>query len=364
MNIGAFCSLCSIKTYERLFELRNSPPVQNQLFGSPEKALAVKRENATYYYCPACHFAFNPNFDRSTVDYTKYYNEQIESPTYRAYVDALADRLTSDCGLDSQTRILEIGCGSGYFLSRLQAATGSGSVVGFDPAYRGDYGMQGNVHRRLFDIADVKTPVDLIVLRHCLEGLLDVEPVMDLLRDGASTSALIYIEVNDFDHMLTDRNPSLLFHEYYRYFSARAVDIFLRPIGYRLQRLYSVLGGCYLGITACPAPAAFDLSDAYSDLETIVRRHRKVVIWGSSGRCISLLSHMSWDKEIVAFGVDIDPAKQGRFMPVTGQRILSPAEAVAFGPDLVIVANEIYAPEIRREFKEDVRLVTVQGRLV
>ncbi len=365
MNIGALCSLCESKTSDRLFELQNSPFIQNRLFRSSDDALATKRANAAYYYCPACHFAFNPAFDRSVVDYRDYYNEQIESPTYRRYVDDLAVKLTSDCGLHAQSRILEIGCGSGYFLSRLQAATGASKIVGFDPAYRGGFGMGDKVRRQLFGTADAAMPVDLIVLRHCLEGLLDVEPVMDLVRDGTSRSARLYIEVNDLDYILTDRNPSLLFHEYYRYFSARAVDIFLRQIGFRLERLYSVLGGCYLGITACRAPTAFDLSDAYSSLEPIVRGHRKVVIWGSSGRCISLLSHMSWDKEVVAFGVDIDPAKQGMFMPVTGQKILSPAEAVAFGPDLVIVANEIYAPEIRKEFKEeDVRFVTVHGRLI
>src|ERR1035438_763661 len=70
------------------------------------------------------------------------------------------------------------------------------------------------------------------------------------------------------------------------------------------------------------------------------------------------------EAEVVAFGVDIDPAKQGMFMPITGQRILSPAEAVAFGPDLVIIANEIYAPEIRKEFTEGVHFVSIQGRLL
>jgi hypothetical protein len=49
---------------------------------------------------------------------------------------------------------------------------------------------------------------------------------------------------------------------------------------------------------------------------------------------------------------------------VTGQRVLSPAEAVAFGPDLVIAANEVYAAEIRQQFSGDVRLVSLQGRLL
>lgn len=364
MNPPATCTLCARETSETVFELRNSPPVQNRLLGTIDDALAVKRETATYYYCGNCHFAFNPGFDRDAVDYAKYYNEQIESPTYRSYVDSVAKRLAQECNLTPKSRILEIGCGSGYFLSRLREVTGARHVVGFDPSYQGGFGLQEHVHRRLFGPGDVDPEIDLIVLRHCLEGLLDLDPLLRLIRNATSKTACLYIEVNDLDNVLTERNPSLLFHEYYQYFSSRAIDVFLRQNGFRIQGLYSLMGGCYLGITACRAPTAFDLSDAYHDLEKVVRRHRKVVVWGSSGRCISLLSHMSWGTEIVAFGVDIDPAKQGMFVPVTGQRILSPAEAVAFGPDLVIVANQVYAPEIRKELPSDVKLVSMQGRFI
>jgi len=43
---------------------------------------------------------------------------------------------------------------------------------------------------------------------------------------------------------------------------------------------------------------------------------------------------MGWGSEVVAAGVDIDPATAGALLPVNGQRVLSPAEAVAFAPDL------------------------------
>ena len=94
----------------------------------------------------------------------------------------------------------------------------------------------------------------------------------------------------------------------------------------------------------------------------MVRRHKKVVIWGASGRCISVLCHLGWDSEVIAFAVDIDPEKQGLFLPVTGQQILSPAEVIAYRPDLVVVANEVYASEIRKQFPFEVRLVSLQGR--
>src|ERR1700735_1669579 len=125
------CLLCTTPTSERLLELRNSPVLQNKLFASEVAAVETKRTNATYYYCRHCHFAFNPSFDGTDVDYTTYYNEQAGSPLYRAYVDALAHRLSKELTLGPESRIVEIGCGSGYFLSCLQAASGSLHVAGF-----------------------------------------------------------------------------------------------------------------------------------------------------------------------------------------------------------------------------------------
>jgi hypothetical protein len=204
----------------------------------------------------------------------------------------------------------------------------------------------------------------MVVLRNCLEGLIHVEAVMGLMSGATVQCSRLYIEVTNLDYILAQHNPALLFHEYYRYFSIKAMDLFLRSIGFTIVKVSSVFGQCYLSVLAMRVPKTIVLDTEYLDLEAIVRQHRRVVIWGISGRAISLLSHMSWDKEVVAFGVDIDPQRQGMYVPVTGQRILSPAEATAFDPDLVIVANEIYAREIRKALGRPSKFVTIQGRLI
>jgi len=47
--------------------------------------------------------------------------------------------------------------------------------------------------------------------------------------------------------------------------------------------------------------------------------------------------------------VDINPFKQGRFMPGTGQEVTAPAALAANPPELVIAMNPIYTPEIQVE---------------
>ena len=360
MALAASCPLCSVRTNEPFFEQRNSPLLQNKLLRTREEAMAVERVMVKYLYCPNCHFAFNPGFDPSLIDYANYYNGQIESPSYRQYVDQVARDLVARCKLGPTSRILEVGCGSGYFLSRLRAESGSTSLVGFDPTYRGEHGMDAYVRRSLLDPRELEGTFDLIAFRHSLEGLLNVSSLGEAIGRVSSPSTRLYLEISNLDYLLG--NPSLLFYEYYQYFSARAADVFLRQLGFRLCELWSLFGGSYLGVIGAPTPKVVELGGAYRELEAIVRQHKKAVIWGASGRCISVLCHLGWDSQVIKFAVDIDPEKQGLFLPVTGQQVLSPPEAVAFRPDLVVVANEVYASEIRKQFPFEVRLVSLQGR--
>lgn len=362
MSVNLACPLCHRPDPDELFVLHNSPILQNELARSSKVALTAPRVDVAYYFCRQCRFAFNPRFDRSSVDYVGYYNDQSESIVYRQYIDTLTESLRSDCQLGPESSILEVGSGSGYFLAQLKAKTGAKQLLGYDRAYKGRHGMQDHIRPKLFDAGDIKAPVDLVVLRHCLEGLLDVEHVTALLSGPMARRAHLYIEITNLDYILEEQNPALLFHEYYRYFSLRATDVFLHSVGFKVAKMKSVFGQSYLSILATPTSEPTTLDDGHSALETVVRQHQKVVIWGISGRSISLLSHMSWDGSIVAFGVDIDPRRQGKYVPVTGQRILSPAEAAEFEPDLVIVANEIYAQEIRAALGKPSRFVTIQGR--
>jgi hypothetical protein len=47
--------------------------------------------------------------------------------------------------------------------------------------------------------------------------------------------------------------------------------------------------------------------------------------------------------------VDINPFRQGMYMPGTGQRIVAPESLREHRPDVVIVMNPIYEAEIRQD---------------
>lgn len=358
------CPICLSGETEKFFCLRNSPLLQNVLFQTENEAKAIERVNVNFMYCSNCHFVFNPQFHESKVDYTeKYNNNQMASKKYRQYIDELTDKVIHECKLNSKSRILEIGCGSGYFLYQLHKKLKNQNIFGYDPAYNGKYGMSGFIKKSYFKAKEDET-FDLIILRHVLEGLLNFDDVLITITSAMIRHTQLFIETPSLDYIIENKDISLMYHEVARYYSVRAIQCLLNKFGLELRQTYLLFNGNNLGVFACKhhdVRIIHEISAKLERFEKIVSQYKKVVIWGISGRAISVLTHMSWDKDRVQFGIDIDEDKQGKYIPVTGQLIISPEQAIAFEPDLIIIANVNYLEEIRRAYNFKSKFLTLDG---
>src|SRR4029077_12552072 len=76
------------------------------------------------------------------------------------------------------------------------------------------------------------------------------------------------------------------------------------------------------------------------------RRH--VVIWGGGAKGVMFLNLLRMPAGAgIDWVVDINPRKQGHFVPLMGQRIVGPDSLLKDPPDLVIVVNPEYEREVR-----------------
>jgi hypothetical protein len=78
---------------------------------------------------------------------------------------------------------------------------------------------------------------------------------------------------------------------------------------------------------------------------------RRVVVWGSSSKGVSFLTTLGLGDE-VGYVVDINPYRQGKFMPGTGHEIVAPQRMATYRPDVVLVMNPIYTDEIGASLRE------------
>jgi hypothetical protein len=86
-------------------------------------------------------------------------------------------------------------------------------------------------------------------------------------------------------------------------------------------------------------------------LEQLQRRGRRVAAWGSGTKGTMFLNALQ-DAGQVECIVDINPRKQGMYVPGAGQPIVAPQCLRTLRPDVVIVMNPIYAEEIGRMLAE------------
>ena len=72
--------------------------------------------------------------------------------------------------------------------------------------------------------------------------------------------------------------------------------------------------------------------------------HRGVRGAGSKG--VMFCNYLHVCDDVMPSIVDLNPAKHGRFVPLTAQRAIAPDELPSIDPDHVIVMNPLYRNEI------------------
>ena len=76
-----------------------------------------------------------------------------------------------------------------------------------------------------------------------------------------------------------------------------------------------------------------------------------MALWGAGSKGVTFLNLLDPGPG-VRFVVDINPRKQGRFVPVTGHEILPPESLKTDPPDIVLVANPLYKTESQAALNE------------
>jgi hypothetical protein len=210
---------------------------------------------------------------------------------------------------------------------------------------------------------DVGVQADGIILRHVLEHVQDPVGFIAKLRDANGGGGKIYIEVPCFDWIIRHRSWFDIFYEHVNYFR---LDDFHRIFGtvweaghaFKGQYLYVVAD---LATVRVPMHNEADRIEFPSDFLQSVDRYavrlttpnngeRKIsAIWGGASKGVLFALHMHRVGAKVDMIIDINPAKQGKFLPATGLQVLSPELAMprlTAGAD-IFVMNSNYLNEIQ-----------------
>jgi SAM-dependent methyltransferase len=376
MTSDRACPGCGGHDLHEFYRVTGMPVFQNLPVSSAEEARACARGDVVLAVCRTCGFVLNVAFDPDRVHYTPAYeNTQACSPAFQGYMQDLADRLIVSYELRNKT-VLEIGCGKGEFL-KLLCERGPNRGIGFDPSVSAG----GRTFDRFTLIADVYSERydaykgDLICSRHVLEHLQDPGGLLTTVRRsiGDRNSVALYIEVPNVLWILRHATVWDVFYEHCSYFSPGSLRRLLESRGFLVTAVNEQAGGQYLGAEAAPSrPSAVASRPVYDGVDAVplavefrgrVERRlgavrdaidaiqgagRRAAVWGAGAKGVTFLNLLQLTVDTVPCVVDINPKKQGKYVPGTGQPIVSPAEAAGYGIDAVFVMNPNYHAEIRQ----------------
>jgi SAM-dependent methyltransferase len=385
------CPVCgSDSTFE--FLRRPSVPVhQNLLLEDPTMARGLARGDLVMRLCERCGFGFNAAFCPDLLDYGQNYdNTQNWSPAFDRYVDDLVRDLVEVHGVRG-CRIVEVGCGKGTFLKKLIAYPGAGNVGhGFDPSYVGpDTDLDGRVRftRAFFDrAADVRA--DVVMCRHVIEHVREPLHLLEAVRSGleGSAGARVFFETPCLEWILRGQVPWDFFYEHCSLFTMGSLEAVLTRAGCGEIKVRHVFAGQYLwaqgrldapiaarcpervtptwhGPVAVPQQLqvsrlarAFTLQERgllhiWQDLLRYWGTSGPVAVWGAGAKGVTFCNLVDPHGKLLSFVIDVNPAKQGKFLAGTAHRIVGPDYLRREDVAAIIVLNPMYIEEIANQLQ-------------
>lgn len=373
------CPSCGASGARVIHRVASVPVHSCVLLDSAAAARAFPKRDLELAFCNGCGFLFNHLFDQAAMAYSTNFEEsQHFSPTFSSFARKLAGDIDEKCALAGK-QVLEIGCGKGEFLQELCSIAGANGI-GIDPAYRADEGRGGAANVRF--IVDHYGPAyrglaaDVILCRHTLEHIAAAGAFIGSIREAIGDREDIWVvfETPDAMRVLAEGAFWDIYYEHCSYFSAGTHARLFRRQRFDVTDVSLVYDGQYIvqyarptAHTTEPRLAAERDLDAMRGLaatfpvrvrnvqmtwrdrvRSAARGGRRVALWGGGSKAVSFLTTLGLADEIAAV-VDVNPYKQGKFVPGTGHEVIAPRELTHVRPDLVVLMNPIYVPEVKAD---------------
>ena len=331
--------------------------------------------------CELCGMIFNAIYEPSLLVYDGSYENSLHfSPAFQAYCTALVQRLVDRYDLRDKT-IVEVGCGRGEFLAQLCEA-GHNRGLGFDASFRGD---APSPRVRIVPLAysgdQLDCRADAICCRHVLEHI----PEPDVFLRGISSTltdsqeSVFYCETPNAAEVLGGSSLWDIIYPHCSYFTAVSMRRLLERAQFKVLHIGSAFGEQFLAaeavaggsngeqaLTAAPADeleAVRVLVQSFAGrlrntidrwaavIESSRQQGRRLALWGAGAKGVTFLNMVPGAERIDTV-VDLNPRKNGTFIPCTGQRIVGPVRLIEDQPDTVILLNPAYQNEVRQSLAE------------
>lgn len=389
LNEEKKCPLCDSYELRQFVARSNIPAGQNIICTSYQGAISTRLANLDIVLCQNCGFIFNKSFDPLMLDYGDGYdNNQTCSPFFMEYIDQLV-RYLIYCRSVKNCRIVEVGCGKGFFLKKLVEDPQYGNIgIGFDPSYEGpqeDFDGRLTFIKSYFGPEHAGIAADVVICRHVIEHVPDPIPFLTAISQVLidSPSSKLFVETPCVEWILRQKNLFDFCYEHCSYFSQDSLAFALEAAGLQVETASQIFQGQYLWLEASldpakpprrrPAIILNELATGFQAAENsltafwqkkigYLTQKGKVAVWGAGGKGVTFVNLVDPGGQYINCLIDMNPNKQGNYVPGTGHLIISPQDINKHQIKYAILMNPNYKEEIInicQSNKTDIKLIDV-----
>jgi 2-polyprenyl-3-methyl-5-hydroxy-6-metoxy-1,4-benzoquinol methylase len=291
----------------------------------------------------------------------------------RRYTDMAMERF----GLGSESRVVEVASNDGYLLRWF--AERDVPVLGIEPTANTAEAAEEQGVSTLVEFFGRETAgrvaetgkADLLIGNNVLAHVPDLNDFVAGLKMLLAPGGTITIEFPHLLRLIAEHEWDTIYHEHYSYFSWLTAGRVLAHHGLRLFDVEELpTHGGSLRIFACheedfegQSDRARELTereeraglhelDTYLGFQPRVRHHKwsileflieekrggaRLAAYGAPAKGNTLLNYCGVGTDLLEFTVDLNPAKQGRYLPGTRIPIRSPDHLPEERPDVVLI---------------------------
>lgn len=380
------CRICgnsALATFLSLGEspLANNLPAKNEL-DRPEAVFPLETA-----LCDRCKLVQLTCVVPPELMFKNYLYVSSTTKTFREHFGKMADDLTALLGLDERSLAIDVGSNDGLLLKGFQRH--GVRTVGVEPADNiAALARAAGVEtvNAFFD-ADVvgqilskHGPASVVTANNVFAHIHDIRQVALNVRHLLAPTGAFVIEAAYLFDMFEQLTFDLIYHEHLSYYSLTPLVAFFRSVEMEVFRVDHVDShGGSLRVFAQPKGAprpidasvgrmladekqkgvdAFETYRAFGNKVYAVREQldafftkalqdgRKVAGFGMPAKATTLLSFCRAAKDAIAYIVDDNPLKQGRFTPVSHIPIVSSERLESDRPDYIVALAWNFAKEI------------------
>lgn len=373
------CRFCNHEVTHELIDLVNSPASNSYLseaqLNEPETYYPLK-----VYVCGHCFLVqvdeykkFDAIFDNNYAYFSSYSTSWLQH--CKAYVEKVIARFS----LDSQSQVVEIASNDGYLLQYFlphhvpvlgiepTKNTAEVAILKGIPCITEFFGVE-----LAEELLRKGRRADLLIGNNVLAHVPNILDFVGGLKILLSEKGVITMEFPSLIELIENNQFDTIYHEHFSYLSLHSAKTIFNKLGLEIFDIEKLPthGGSYRiyakhaeneQIAVEPAVALQLAVEKEKGVDTIAyyenfqqralkikidltellirlkRDNKSVVAYGAAAKGNTLLNYCGIKKDLVAFAVDANPAKQNKYMPASHIPIRNEVQLKSFRPDYVLI---------------------------